>query len=151
MRMMIFLRQFRIFIFSPFGFIIGLTILTGPDVESMLFPVATIFAIGLSLAFRMEHTKHPIHYKARIVKKILGDQEFGQRCYAVEVDGMLLPKITWLPIQDDQTVSIHDIIPYGKIITVRLTIKTIEQWNQSTRIHIIMCGKPPHVYDHVYS
>ncbi len=141
MRINSFWRFFKVFIFALFGSFMGLVvIMCGPAVNIIVVIVALIFGLGLSFAYFVGNKEHSTQHKVRVVKKSL----YGQHCFVVEIDSILLPKLTWIPMMPDTTAKIRDIIPANRKLLIRVNLYLKDSLLQVRTIH---CGLPPHVYE----
>lgn len=143
MRMNGFWRFFKVFMFALFSSFMGLMIICGPTVDFTVIAVAVIFGLGLNLAYFIGKKGGSTQHKARIVEKSL----YGQYCFAVEIDGILLPELTWIPMMPETTAKIRDIIPCDEILLIRVDLYITN--GTLLQVRKIKCGLPPHVHDNV--
>ena len=142
MRMNGFRGLFKVFIFVLFGSFMGLAVIGIPTVDVTAISVMLIFWLGLWLVYFVWKKVRPIQLKARIVKQSL----YGQNCFAVEIDGVLLSELTWIPIIPETTAEIRDIIPCDEILMVRVNLYMNGTLLQVRKIN---CCLPPHVYKNI--
>jgi len=142
MSMIRFWQPFKIITFSLFGSLIGLIILCEPDINSTVILVAIIFGFGISLAYFVGGKVNKTQHKARIVEQSL----YGQCYFAVEIDGVLLPQLTWILKTPETIAEVRDIIPFDKKLLVRINLYI---GSKLLRVHTINCGLPPYIHDDV--